>query len=75
MFDKLQNIVERYEYLTEQISRPEIIADNQQWQKLVKEHSGLQEIRDCYLAYKKVIPIWKKIFQWLKRKRTEKCWK
>lgn len=54
MFDKLQNIVERYEYLTEQISRPEIIADNQQWQKLVKEHSGLQEIRDCYLAYKKV---------------------
>ena len=54
MFDKLENIVERYNQLTEQIALPEVIADNKQWQKLVKEHSSLQEIVDAYLQYKKV---------------------
>ncbi len=53
MFDKLENIVERYNHLTEEISKPEVIADNACWKKLVKEHSGLTEIAECYDEYKK----------------------
>lgn len=37
MFDKLKKIEDRYEFLTAEISRPEIIADNSVWKKLVKE--------------------------------------
>ena len=51
MFDKLEAIVARYNYLTEEISKPEVIADNNTWKKLVKEHSSLQETVECYQAY------------------------
>ncbi len=53
MTDKLDKIVLRYEYLTEQISKPEVIADNNSWKKLVKEHSSLTPIIECYDDYKK----------------------
>ncbi len=51
MFEKLDAIVARYNYLTEEISKPEVIADNNTWKKLVKEHSSLQETVECYQAY------------------------
>ena len=51
MFEKLQAILDRYNFLTEEISKPEVIADNNTWKKLVKEHSSLQETVECYQAY------------------------
>ena len=48
MTDKLDKIVARYDFLTEEISKPEVIADNNSWKKLVKEHSSLTPIVDCY---------------------------
>lgn len=53
MTEKLDKIVERYEYLTQEISKPEVIADNNSWKKLVKEHSTLTPIVECYEEYKK----------------------
>ncbi len=53
MLEKLEKIAERYDYLTEQISKPEVIADNGTWKKLVKEHSTLAPIVECYEEYKK----------------------
>lgn len=53
MLEKLDKIVERYNFLTEEISKPEVIADNNSWKKLVKEHSGLTPIVECYEEYKK----------------------
>ena len=53
MTDKLDKIVARYDFLTEEISKPEVIADNNSWKKLVKEHSSLTPIVDCYKEYKK----------------------
>ena len=53
MTDKLDKIVERYDYLTEEIAKPEVIADNNSWKKLVKEHSSLTPIVECYEEYKK----------------------
>ncbi|MCM1043025.1 MAG: peptide chain release factor 1 [Corallococcus sp.] len=52
MFDKLESIVQRYEFLTEEISKSQVIADNNLWKKLVKEHSGLQPVVECYEQYK-----------------------
>ena len=53
MLEKLEKIVSRYDFLTEEISKPEVIADNNNWKKLVKEHSNLTPIVECYNQYKK----------------------
>ena len=53
MTDKLDKLVERYNFLTEEIAKPEVIADNNSWKKLVKEHSTLTPIVECYSEYKK----------------------
>ena len=44
MFTKLEAIKKRYEFLTEEISKAEVIAKQDEWKKLVKEHSGLTDI-------------------------------
>ena len=44
MFDKLENVEKRYEELTQLISNPEIIAKQDEWQKLMKEHASIEEI-------------------------------
>lgn len=54
MTEKLEKIVERYNFLTEEIAKPEVIANNNSWKKLVKEHSSLIPIVECYEQYKKV---------------------
>ena len=53
MLEKLEKIVARYDFLTTEISKPEVIADNNSWKKLVKEHSNLTPIVECYNSYKK----------------------
>ena len=54
MTEKLEKIVERYNFLTEEIAKPEVIANNNSWKKLVKEHSSLIPIVECYEQYRKV---------------------
>lgn len=49
--EKLNNIKKKYEELTELISRPEIIADNKEWTKLVKEQTALQPVVETYNDY------------------------
>lgn len=51
MFEKLEEIKKRYEELTKQISDSDIIANQELWQKLVKEHAELGEIVSVYEAY------------------------
>lgn len=53
MTDKLDKLVGRYNFLTEEIAKPEVIADNNSWKKLVKEHSTLTPIVETYEEYKK----------------------
>ena len=52
MIDKLQFLEEKYEDLSHKISEPEIIADQGLWQKLVKEHAGLEPIVTKFREYK-----------------------
>ena len=38
----------RFDELTDLISRPEIIADNKEWKKLVKERSALEDLANAH---------------------------
>lgn len=54
MFDKLENVEKRYEELNTKISDPEVIANQSEWQKLMKEHADIQDIVEKYREYKKL---------------------
>jgi len=55
MFDKLEFIEEKYEDLSHKISDPEIIADQNLWKKLVKEHSDIEPLVEKFREYKSVL--------------------
>ncbi|MEG1646229.1 MAG: peptide chain release factor 1 [Clostridia bacterium] len=55
MLDKLTVIKERYDKLAEMIGKPDIIADRENWQKLVKEHSNLEPAVRLYELYSKCV--------------------
>ena len=48
MLDKLKTIEEHFISLERKIGDPDIIKDQQQWQKLTREHSSLQETVERY---------------------------
>ena len=54
MFEKLELVEKKYEELTTQISDPEVIANNNEWRKLMKEHSSMEDVVLKYREYKKV---------------------
>ncbi|HEY7680936.1 MAG TPA: peptide chain release factor 1 [Terriglobia bacterium] len=54
MSDRLKEIERRYHELTEQLGRPETLADTQQYQKIAKAHSELAPIFDKYREWKDV---------------------
>jgi peptide chain release factor 1 len=55
MLDKLEDVEKRYIELTEKISHPEVIARQDEWRKLTKEHASLQEIVSHFRQYKKTL--------------------
>ncbi|MDO4289474.1 MAG: peptide chain release factor 1 [Eubacterium sp.] len=55
MLDKLDFLAEKYNDLNQKISDPEIIADQNQWKKLVKEHAHIEPIIAKYNEYKKAV--------------------
>jgi len=55
MFDKLQNLESKYEELGRLLSDPEVIADQNQFQKHAKAHADLTEIITTFREYKKVL--------------------
>ncbi len=52
MLDRLGFVEGKYEELTMRISDPNVIADQENWQKLVKEHSDLEAIVTRYREFK-----------------------
>lgn len=53
MFDKLDAAENRYEEISMKLSDPRVIADQDEYRKLMKEFSGLEEIVSKYREYKK----------------------
>lgn len=54
MFEKLEAVEKRYDELTTQISDPAIIANNNEWRKLIKEHSSMEDVVVKYKEYKQI---------------------
>lgn len=48
MIDKLEAIKKKYEELTEEIGKSEVIANQELWRKLLKEHAEYEEIVNKY---------------------------
>ena len=55
MFQKLEAVEKRYEDLNKLISDPEVISNQTEWQKLMKEHSDITDIVAKYREYKKTL--------------------
>ena len=53
MFDKLDFILNKYEELSLRVSEPELIANQPEWRKTVKEMSDMEPIVLKYREYKK----------------------
>ncbi len=55
MTTKLEAIYQRYLKLNELVGDPEVIKNIDEWRKYTKELSGMQEVVDKYIEYKKVL--------------------
>lgn len=55
LLDKLAFIENKYDELSVKISDPSIMANQNEWRKLCKEHAELEIIVNSYREYKKVI--------------------
>jgi peptide chain release factor 1 len=55
LLDKLAFTENKYDELSVKISDPAIMANQNEWRKLCKEHSDLEVIVNAYKEYKKVI--------------------
>lgn len=55
MIEKLEIIEKKYDELTKKIADPEIIAGQEEWIGLTKEHASLEEIVTNFREYKEVL--------------------
>ena len=53
MFEKLEAVEKRYDELTKMIADPEVISNQTEWQKLMKEHASIEEIVMKFREYKR----------------------
>jgi len=54
MFDRLNELETKFAELSDQISDPDIIADNARWRILMKEHSDLTPVMDAYREHRRL---------------------
>jgi len=55
MFEKLELVEKRYDELTNMISDPDVIANTNEWRKLIKEHSSMEDVVLKYREYKEIL--------------------
>lgn len=55
MLEQTRKIKQRYDELTNLVIDPEIIADNKEWKKLVKERSSIEEIAEAHTKMEKLV--------------------
>jgi len=54
MFENLEKLVQRFEEINEELTKPEVVSDQQNLIKLTKERSELEEIVNTYKKYKEI---------------------
>ena len=75
MLDKLDFLAEKYAELNEKISDPEIIGDQNQWKKLVKEHAHIEPIIQKYNEFSATLSAIDDTKEMLADKQLEKDFK
>jgi peptide chain release factor 1 len=55
MFEKLESTIERFDKITEMLSDPEVVGNQDNFKKLSKERAGLEDIVIAYQLYKKIV--------------------
>ncbi len=53
MFDKLEDLIRRYEEIQNELADPGVVADQARFKKLMKEQNDLAELVETYNTYKK----------------------
>lgn len=53
MFDKLEDLLQRYEEIQAELSNPEVVNDQARFRKLMKEQNDLEALMNEYKRYKK----------------------
>ncbi|MBQ7613985.1 MAG: peptide chain release factor 1 [Butyrivibrio sp.] len=53
MFDKLEDILRRYEDINMMLGDPSVVSDQERFKALMKEQKSLEALVECYLEYKK----------------------
>ena len=54
MFEKLDGIIERYDEIMEQLNDPNVVSDQSNFRKLMKEQSDLAPIVELYRKYMEI---------------------
>src|ERR1700728_4473060 len=54
MFERLEHIAARYEDLGRQLADPEVLGDQQKYQKIAKQHRDLEPVVSKYREYRQV---------------------
>ena len=54
MLEKLKEIEEKYEKIGLDLSTPEIISNQKEFQKLMKQHNSMEEVVNKYRKYKAI---------------------
>ncbi|NLJ28792.1 peptide chain release factor 1 [Desulforhabdus amnigena] len=54
MFDRLESVAERFRKLESDLSNPDLLANQKEYQKIVKEHSEISPIVEGYQRYKDI---------------------
>ena len=55
LLEKTKKSKERFDELTELVMKPEIISDNREWKKLVKERSSLEDLANAHTELEKLV--------------------
>ncbi len=54
MFDRLESVVERFRDLEQLLSKPEVLANQKEYQQITREHSELAPVVEAYRSYKRI---------------------
>lgn len=54
MFDRLESVAEKFRNLESDLSNPDLLANQKEYQKVVKEHSEIAPIVEAYQRYKEI---------------------
>lgn len=53
MFEKFADLEDKISHLEGRLSDPQLVSDQKEYQKVVREHTTLTRLNDKYLEYKK----------------------